>query len=295
MKILFLVNVRSGRRRRSDVPQLIRDRCAAAKIEHEIVSCDRKEDLDAVIARAEREAVDVVCAVGGDGTVHEVAKRLMGKPMALGILPTGSGNGLARHLGVPMDLQSAIDALQARSIVTIDSAEVNGIAYFGIMGLGLDAAIADRFAASGVRGLRTYFNVGIRTFAAYEPEEYEISVDGHSTKRRAYIVAVANSSQYGNKARIAPIASLQDGLLDVVAVDEVSLLAAPLLLVRLFNGTFDKSRRIWMKQGAAVTIRRRAAGPAHVDGEPLTLPAELRVTIRPGSLKVAVPDQTARF
>ncbi len=287
MKALFVVNERSGPRRKLDVTAAIR---RAATFEHEIVPCGRKEDLESIVERAEREGFDVVYAVGGDGTVHETAKRLIGRKPALAILPTGSGNGFARHLGIPIDPERAIRACGGGRIVTIDTAEVNGSPFIGVMGVGFDALIADRFASSEVRGLKTYAKEGLRAFAHFHGEEYEIALGARIVRQRAFVVAVANSGHYGNNARIAPLASLRDGLLDVVIVDDASMLRAMLLLPALFRGTIHRAAGVTTLQAAEVVIRRPAAGPAHLDGEPYALPAELRIRVRPQSLNVLVPD-----
>jgi len=292
VKALFVVNARSGTKRGYDVAAIIRRACT---FEHEIIPCERKEDLDAMIDAAERDGVDVVFAVGGDGTVHETGKRLIGRGPALGILPTGSGNGFARHIGLPLDPEACLASCSGGRIVTIDTAAVNEHPFLGIMGIGLDAVIAHRFASSSVRGLRTYVKEGLQAFAALHPEEYEIEIQGQTLRHRAIIIAVANSGQYGNNARIAPRASIQDGLLDVVIVGETSLLATPALLARLFSGSFDRARGVTTLRASELTIRRASAGPAHLDGEPVTLPAELHIRVRPGSLRLLVPDETERF
>lgn len=287
MKGLFLVNERSGRKRAFDVSDVIR---RTAPFEHEIVGCSRKEDVDAIIERAEAEGFDVVFAVGGDGTVHETAKRLVGRKPALGILPIGSGNGFARHIGLPVDPAIALDTCRGGRIVTIDTAEVNGHPFLGVMGIGFDAAVSDRFASSTVRGVQTYLMEGLRAFAEYRAEEYEITCAGEVRHEKAFVIAIANASQYGNNARIAPLASLQDGLLDVVVVHDLKLLTAPLLLARLFQGTLHQSDSVTMTQCTDVHIRRPTPGPAHLDGEPFPLPAEIVARIVPQSLRLLVPD-----
>lgn len=293
MKALFLINERSGTRRRYDVRELIRGACDW--LEHELRPCNSKEELDGVIAGAARERFDVVYAVGGDGTVHEVAKRLIGTGLALGILPTGSGNGFARHVGLPTAPRDSLLACRNGRIATIDTAEVDGRPFVGVMGIGFDAYIAERFASSTTRGLRTYARETLRGFAAYRPEEYALAIDGAETRRTAFIIAVANSSQYGNDARIAPLASLQDGLLDVVVIRDKPLLRAPLMMARLFAGTIHRARGVDAAQGREIVIRRAAPGPAHLDGEPVTLGETLTVRVRPASLRVLVPDDAAKI
>lgn len=293
MKVLFLVNPRSGIRRVYDLAEVIRGSCDWA--EYEIVPCERKEDLDEIAANAIRDRIDALFAVGGDGTVHEVAKRLIGTPVALGIVPTGSGNGFARHIGLPMDPRAVVRAGGDSRIESIDSAVVNGIPFIGVMGIGFDAWIADRFASSPVRGLRTYVREGLRGYATYGVEEYDLTFDGKPSRRRAMIVAIANTTQYGNNARIAPLASVMDGMLDVMLIDRISLLRAPFAVARLFGGTLHRARGVEMLRAREIAIRRPAAGPAHLDGEPLMLPEQLEIKVHPASLKVLVPRNVSRL
>lgn len=287
MKALFLVNERAGRRRNFDVTDVIHTSCA---FEHEILPCGAKDDLPAIIDRAEAGNVDVVFAVGGDGTVHETAKRLIGRKPALGILPTGSGNGFARHIGLPLDPAAALRSCGGGRIVTIDTATVNEHPFLGVMGIGFDATIAERFASSTTRGIETYVKEGLRAFASYEAGEYELTVDGTIMRKKAFVIAVANSGQYGNNARIAPLASLRDGLLDVVIIGDTRILDAAFLLLRLFNGTIHQAHGVTTMQTPELTIRRPQAGAAHLDGEPVTLPADLHVRVVPQSLRLLVPD-----
>lgn len=292
MKALFVVNERSGRRRDFDVADLIQ---RTAAFEHEILSCGNKDDLDAIVDQAESESVDVVFAVGGDGTVHETAKRLVGRRPALGILPIGSGNGFARHIGLPMDPARSIEASGSGHIVTVDTARVNEMSFLGVMGVGFDAAVADRFATSTTRGLESYVREGLRAFTAFHPEEYELVVDGVEIRTKALVVAIANSGQYGNNARIAPLASLQDGLLDVVVIHDATLVETPMLLARLFTGTIHEARGVTTMQAKEIVVRRPAAGPAHLDGEPLVLPEELHVSVVPSSMRLLVPESSVKL
>jgi diacylglycerol kinase (ATP) len=282
VKALFVVNRRSGAKRLDDVETIIRNACGW---EHEFAECDR-DALDATVSRAERNGFNVIFAVGGDGTVHEVARRLIGRPLALGIVPTGSGNGLARHLGLPIHVARSLAACSGGRFDTIDTASVNGTPFIGTMGVGFDAWIADAFASRDARGLKTYLRVGFSGFWSYAPQEYELIIDGEKMRRSALLIAVANASQYGNNARIAPVASLQDGVLDVVIVERRSFRAA----ARLFAGSLHRAPGITMLRARQIEIRRPAAGPAHLDGEPVTLPESLTIKIVPRSLRVLLPD-----
>ncbi len=233
--------------------------------------------------------MDAIFAVGGDGTVHEVAKRLIGGPMALGVVATGSGNGFARHLRLPLEVAGAVDVAFSGHIETIDTAEANGDPFIGFMGVGFDAWIAERFASSSVRGLRTYVREVLEGYLSYKSDRYRIVIDGTESHREAILIAVANTSQYGNNARIAPRASACDGLLDVVVVRSISLLRAPLLLTRLFHGSFDQLPDVESFRASELTIERSGAAPVHLDGEPLLMPSKVDVRVRPSSLRVVLP------
>ena len=293
MNALFLVNERSGARRTYDVRTLIRthwphERC-------NIEGCSSKDELDRIIDDAERAGIEAIFAVGGDGTVHEIARRLIGRQIALGIVPTGSGNGFARHLGLAIEPADVLRSAMELRVATIDTAEVNGRAFIGVMGIGFDAFIAERFASSTVRGMRTYIVEGVRGYAAYRRQDYELTIDGEQQRVHAFVIAVANSSQYGNNAQVAPLASVQDGLLDVVVIRDAPLLSVPFMTARLFSGSVHRSRNVATARGRDIVIRRGGAGPAHLDGEPLDLPAELTVRIRPRSLNVLIPADTRRI
>jgi len=286
VKTLFLVNARSGANRRLDLTALIRETWPH---EHEIFACGSKDELDDVIRSAAARGVRIIYAVGGDGTVQEIAKRLINNDLVLGILPTGSGNGFARHLGIPMNPQASLRACCDLRIETIDTATVNGTPFINAMGVGFDAWIADAFAVAGTRGMRTYVRVGLRGLARCVAEEYELTMDGETVRRSAIVIAVANGSQYGNNARIAPLASLQDGLLDVTLIESASFIRMPMLLAQLFAGSLHHARGVTTFRGRTITITRSSAGAAHLDGEPVTMPESLTIAIVPRSLKVIVP------
>jgi diacylglycerol kinase (ATP) len=296
MRILFLVNPRSGPRRdRERLQDAIHSEARRLALDFEVVLSQSKEELEDILQTAEKSGVDVVCAVGGDGTVSEIGKRLIGRGMALAVLPLGSGNGFARHLGIDLDPMKALRGIPGGRIERIDTGRVNGVPFLGVCGIGFDAVVAHRFASSSVRGLRTYLREGVIGYVTYRDEEVDLIVSNNRRHGGAFVLAVANSSQYGNDARIAPLASLQDGLLDVCIVRRFPLLAAPFILRSLFQGTLNRSRYVECMKVSAITVERTREGPAHIDGEPLILPSTLAFEVAPRSLSVLVPASTGRL
>jgi YegS/Rv2252/BmrU family lipid kinase len=297
VRALFLVNARSGRGR--DVAQLSRMidvASRAARWDFAIEETREKDDLDRIITGDSFAAADVIYAVGGDGTVNEVGRRLIGTNKTLGILPTGSGNGLARHLLLPLDIERSLAAMPTGVSTAIDTATVNGIPFLGTFGIGFDAVVADRFARAGTRGIETYIREAMKAFISYKPQPYEIDVDGEILSETAFVVAVANSNQYGNDARIAPNASLRDGLLDVCVLRNARIIDAPDIIQRLFRGTLHDCSYLLNRKGRRVVIRRAEEESAHIDGEPLSMPRELVVLIHPASLNVWVaPHAVAKI
>jgi YegS/Rv2252/BmrU family lipid kinase len=244
------------------------------------------------LARNALPASDVVVAVGGDGTLHEVASALVGSKVALGIVPCGSGNGFARSLGIPMAFARAIPALDASRAVAVDVGTVNGEPFFATAGIGLDAEISLRFAQGRHgRGILPYFWYGLVAWMAHQPQQLTIRI-GDSVHRDAPLaLVVANTEQYGGGAVIAPGASPFDGLLNVCSVRPASVFRIAYDLPRLFNGSIHHSSLFSMKTTAETIIEREKPGPYHVDGEPRIGSATLRFAVLPASLNVLVPIQ----
>lgn len=290
MTITFIVNPRSGRRRDFDrLVATIEHRCARAGLTAAAVRCGSIAELDGIVGDAIARGTDALVAVGGDGTVHELGIRLVATPVALGILPVGSGNGLARHLGISMDPISALDAIATSTAMTIDTARVDGLRYLGVAGVGFDAEVAHRFGAAGTRGLRTYVREAALLLRTYRPSRYVVETSDGRREVSALLIAVANSSQYGNEARIAPAASLCDGMLDVCILEDPPLLFVPILLQRLFAGTLSDGAGVTIIRTPYARIERASGGPAHLDGEPVVLGASPSFDVVPRSLRVLVP------
>jgi diacylglycerol kinase (ATP) len=240
---------------------------------------------------------DLVVAWGGDGTVNEAARALVHADVPLAIVPAGSGNGLASDLGVPFDPREALRIAATGRTTRIDAGQVDECLFFNIAGIGVDAVIAARFAQRGMqeRGLVAYLQLSSAELLRYRCERYQLTIDGESSERRALLVAIANGRQYGNRLLIAPGARLDDGLFEVVIVEDLSLLQIAWRLPSLFRGTLAGSPGITMR--AARTVRIGAEGPIpfHVDGEPRMGHRELTIRMHPLALTIRAPSQTSQL
>lgn len=237
-----------------------------------------------------------VFVAGDDGTVNEVAGALRNSEVALGILPCGSGNGLARHLGMPPDIDKAIDVIAKRHIEKCDSGIANGIPFFCTFGTGFDAAVSRKFAEFKRRGPISYVRSAMREFLTYEPDTYTLRANGQEISFRAFIVAVANASQYGNNAFIAPKASITDGLLDITIVHSGNPLELALFGINLFTGFLDSNSNMIiqsMRVKEAEIIKTKST--VHLDGEPMEMPGDVKVKCEPGSLMLYTLPEKKRF
>lgn len=241
-----------------------------------------------VIAKqAIEEGIDRVVAVGGDGTVNEVARGLVGSATALGIVPIGSGNGLARHLDIPLKIEKAIQFAITGKATTIDACFMNDIPFFCTAGVGFDAYVAHQFAAQGARGLKTYAKMALKSFRTYQPETYTIGYRGREFSKTAFSITFANATQYGNNAMISPSSKTDDGLIDLVILKPFPFGAAPIIGVRLFRGTLPNSRYIEMDTSTLFSLTSEKPLLIHFDGEPMQLKSNhITVRLEPKSLKV---------
>lgn len=245
------------------------------------------------LAREAADAFDVVVAVGGDGMMNETALGIIHTDAVLGIIPTGSGNALARHLGIPLTHKGAIECINKMHYETVDTALINGKSFFAVAGTGYDAEIAARFAGSSKRGFFTYLQLSVNNFFKYKPAEYDISVDGKKYHRKAFLVSIANSSQYGNNAYIAPKASMQDGLLEVCVLKPFSAFVSPILGLRLFTKTLHRSPYLETIQGKDIEIYNADPGAylcLHYDGETEETVGLIKIMVQPKTLKVIFPE-----
>lgn len=242
----------------------------------------------AVAREALEDGTGLVIAVGGDGTINEIASAVKGTTGRIGIIPCGSGNGLARSLGIPLNVRDAVSRINGEQVETIDTGELNGRRFFNMAGLGFDAQICIRFAEDTARGFMGYVRTAFSEIVNYRPESYEIDIDGAKYDRDAFMICFANSSQFGNNAHVSPHASVIDGLLDVCIIKPFPLYHFPMMGYHMFNKSADRSRYVEIIRGRRVTIRRRGRGPVHVDGEPVIMGEDIQINLEPRSLNVLV-------
>ena len=286
-RIAFIVNPVSGGKEKKDVLAAIGRYLDLSRYSYEVLQTVKAGDATAW-ARESRS--DIVVAVGGDGTVSEVALGLLGSEKALGIIPCGSGDGLALHLGISRSPAKAVRALNEACITRIDAARMDGRPFFCTAGVGLDAEVAWQFAQSPKRGLGTYISTAWDDWKHFTAEHYIVETDTEAWAGPAVFVTVGNANQWGNEARILPKASLRDGLLDVTVVQPFSTLEIPDLAARLMTGKADTSHHVRSFRGAHVHVHRDHPGPAHCDGDPFEAGVDLYLEIMPGALNVVVPQ-----
>jgi len=236
-----------------------------------------------------KEGFDVVVAIGGDGTINEVARALVHSNTTLGIVPMGSGNGLARHLHIPMNFKKAIDVLKIGKTKLIDAGEINGKTFFVTAGVGFDALIGHFFNERGKRGLFNYVGLSTKKFLQYVPRDYRIEIDGQRFDRKAFLITFANASQWGNNAYIAPLAHVSDGWLDMVIIKAAALINAPSVITRLFTKSLHKAWLTESFKGKNIRIIRAKDDYVHFDGESAIIGREIEVKVLPSVLKVIVP------
>jgi diacylglycerol kinase (ATP) len=295
MKLRFILNPCSGRnRRRPWLAPHIRAFVAERRLDASLVVTNRPGHATDLARAALVDGCDRVIAVGGDGTMNEIAQALLNSRVALGVVPCGSGNGLALHLGIPTQLEGALELAVAPEAVVaaIDTGVANGHPFFNAMGCGFDAEISERFNRLKRRGLPAYARTGLAAFRKRRIQHVVIKSGGRRHELDTLLIAVANSDQYGNNARIAPGARIDDGELNLVAISPIGFLSALPLLARLFSGSLLGSSKVVHLRSGRFIIERTQPGLIHTDGETHHTSAELEIVVRPRSLRLLVSPKS---
>jgi len=288
-KILFIINPISGAKNKIRIPDLVKDNLDSSQFDFDVIHTKAGGHAEELTAEGLNSGYKKFIAVGGDGTINEIARVLINKDGQLGIIPSGSGNGLSRHLGIPLNPVDAIKAINNNTVIKIDAGTINGRPFFCTAGVGFDAHIGKVFAQSKIRGLNTYVRTTISEFVNYTPQHYSINIDGEKLEKKAFLITFANSAQYGNNAYISPHADIQDGLLDLCVLAPFPKYQMIELGVRVFRKTADKSKYLEIIKGKEITVEREFEGPIHCDGEPFEAGQILTVKVIPSSLNVIVP------
>lgn len=287
-KICFIINPISGVGRQKVIEGLIDKYLDRSIYEYEVAYTKAAKHAIELSKEAVARNVDVVVAVGGDGSVNETAKGLAGSDTAMAIIPTGSGNGLARHLKIPMDLKKAMTVLNAMNIKAIDTIRINDERFVNVAGIGFDAHIGWEFAKFGKRGFSSYVKVITRELPKYKAQDFELTIDGKTITKNAYLISFANGSQWGNNAKIAPEADISDGIMDIAILKDFRFISAFSIGIKLFRGTLHDSSYLEVIKAKEVIVHQKG-NIAHIDGEPIETGNELRIKVEPLSLKVIIP------
>jgi len=287
--IRFIVNPISGVGKQKLVEKRLAEYLDPALFESEIVYTKAKGHATQLAAEAVSLGVDIVVAVGGDGSVNETARALIGTGTALGILPCGSGNGFARHLGIPVNLAGAIRLLNEHRIKLVDAWELNNEFFLNVAGTGFDAHITQVFANHGKRGFSTYAKLILNEFSNYKPRPYSILLDDDQrVETEAFLISIANGSQYGNNAYVSRKALVTDGLVEICILKKFPLRAVPGIALKMFTHSLSSSKYTLNYSSRVVNITQGDTH-MHIDGDPIQPGKEIKISCRPLSLNVVVP------
>ena len=287
--ILAIINPVSGTGSKDKIPRLIDTVVDHDKNDVSIIMSEYAGHAREIAAQAVQDGIDVVVAIGGDGTVNEVGSALCGTDTALAIVPSGSGNGLARHLRIPMNASRALQVLNNGVTGRFDYCTVNDRPFFCTCGMGFDATVSEKFSNEGTRGFITYIKTTLTEFFKYKAQDYIIDIDGIRHEERAFVIACCNAAQYGNNAYIAPRATMQDGMTDVTVLHGFHFVESPLIGARLFFRSLDKDRHVSIYRGNRVIIERKSEGIMHIDGDPVMMPAKLVIENSCLGIRILVP------
>lgn len=288
--LLFIVNPISGIGKQKKIEQLLSQYIDTTLIDYTVRYTERIHHGTELARQAVEEGVfDAVVAVGGDGSVNDIVSGIAGTDMTLGIIPCGSGNGLARNLKIPLVPAQAIDVLNHFKIGEIDTITLNDRVVASIAGIGFDARVARRMKQAKVRGLQAYAKIIVSDYATYKSHTYRLNIDGKEIERKAWFISFANSNQFGYNTTVAPLAQLDDGLIDVCIVDRIPLLHLPLTAPLLYLNHFELSQHVEYFKAHEVTVYNNEEQWVNIDGEGEKIGKELHFVNNRKNLKIIVP------
>jgi len=283
--ILFIINPVSGKGKARKAVKLIKKYCEKRRIKYTCHESKNPGDASLVSRKGLSCGYDRIVAVGGDGTVNEVGKELIGQSMPLGIIPTGSGNGLARHMGIPVNIKRSLKLIIKGKKALIDTGLMDGHPFLNTAGIGFDANVSKAFEKSVRRGWYSYVKIILKLGMNIKSFKLKLIHDGGSENIETVMLSMANSSQYGNNARIAPNADITDGKMDICILSQVGLLRAAFFAIKVMTGMVRKNGYFTMFQSKSLTVEGYK-GWAHIDGDPVEINASFRVEMKPKSLYI---------
>lgn len=291
-RALAIINPISGTGTKNNLPRLLSEAYSSTDIQLYVTYTKYGGHAYELAKSAVSDGFSQVVAIGGDGTINEVASALLGSDTALGIVPKGSGNGLARALGIPMSEKQAVSLLTAGEVKRIDCCVANGKPFFCTCGLGFDAEVSAAFAEAPFRGLLSYAQTAVAKYINYKPSIYRIEIEGvedSPIETEAFVIAAANANQYGNNAYIAPEASMIDGKMDLVILRPFKLIELAQVTLQLFTKRLEENIHQQSYQTRRATICREQAGVVHLDGEPMQMDARIDIEVLESVINVIVP------
>ena len=292
-EISFIINPISGTHSKEEIPKIIESVLDPEQFHPELLYTEYAGHASEIAKDCAQKGKDIVVAVGGDGTVNEVARSLTHTQTALGIIPCGSGNGLARHLCLPINIKKAVETINACKIEEFDYGVINDQPFFCTCGMGFDAFISLKFAEAGKRGPITYVENVLKEGLKYQPETYEISDESGARRYKAFLIACANASQYGNNAYIAPGATMKDGEMDVIIMEPFDALDAPQIAADLYMKTLGNNSKIKTFRTKSLRIHRQQEGAIHYDGDPIMTGKDIEVHIEHYGINIVTnPEMT---
>jgi len=298
-KYIFLINPISGTKKKENFSQKIAQTCKERNVHFEILPTSLTGNYDYVIEKINEDAITHVVIVGGDGTVNQILNALQNCKVVFGIIPAGSGNGLALAAGIPKNLAESIETIFDGSIIEIDTFTVNNQFSCLLSGLGFDATVAHNFAKNTTRGLFTYTKESIIQYFKARPYTFSLQIDGIPLYIEAFFISIANSNQFGNNVTIAPKANLSDGLLDIVIVQKMNKLKLPFALIKQIRGNNKlqqlvedmQTKNIIYLQSAKLTIENPMYAPLHIDGDPKQTAEKIDIAVRPNTVQLICPNK----
>ncbi|MBP3763664.1 MAG: diacylglycerol kinase family lipid kinase [Bacteroidales bacterium] len=284
-KTVIIVNPISGIGRQKKIEKILKDNLNQDLFDYTVRYTEHIHHGTTLAREAADQGADCVVAVGGDGSVNDVVQGIRGSNTRLGIIPCGSGNGLARTLKLPLTPALAVRVLNQQHEMAIDAIEINGRHLsVNASGVGFDAYIARLMHAAKTRGLAAYTNLFLREYTSYRNQDYTLTVDGRTLVRNAWLIAVANSQQYGNNLTVAPKAKLDDGLMDITILDRIPPDHLAITVPLAFTKLFDLSGHVEMLKARDVLIEGNLDKWVNIDGEGENIGKSIHFVMQPGAV-----------